>query len=448
WSRARALEVVEEYRRYCFLACVAGRMMSPSDAVDQVWHLHLTYSRDYWDVFCRDVLRAPLHHEPSRGGGNELARHRAQYADTLAEYERWFGAPPSAHWPSTYEQFRAPSRWQRVDRERVIVWRRPDWRRPWVALAALLGAGTAQAASANPLDWSGGTFLLLYAALAVVTIPATLILRRILRTAAMKPGNALDPYELAYLGGGTSRVADTAVAELLATGAARIDGRNVAVHHAPSGAHPIVAATARSVASDPQAKRLATSIEPQTVVLRQNLERRGLLLDDAGRRRVRLMSALLPAALVAFGAAKIAIGVSRDRPVAFLVVLTGLVGVFALFMLFRGPSRTSAGDSVLANARREHARAARAPREPEIALAVALLGTAALSGTAYAAWHEQRMPQTSDTGTSGTDGSSSYSSDSSSSDSSSSDSSSSDSSDSGGDSGGGGCGGCGGGGGD
>src|SRR5688500_10790891 len=106
WSRAHALDVVEEYRRYCFLACVAGRMMSPSDAVDQVWHLHLTYSRDYWDVFCGDVLRMPLHHEPSRGGGTELTRHRAQYADTLAEYERWFGAPPAAYWPSTFEQFR------------------------------------------------------------------------------------------------------------------------------------------------------------------------------------------------------------------------------------------------------------------------------------------------------------------------------------------------------
>lgn len=51
WSLADAENVIEEYRRFCYLAMTAGHEVTPSDAVDQAWHLHLTYSRDYWEVF-------------------------------------------------------------------------------------------------------------------------------------------------------------------------------------------------------------------------------------------------------------------------------------------------------------------------------------------------------------------------------------------------------------
>ncbi len=47
WSPAAAERVVAEYRRFCFLAIAAGHPVTPSDAVDQAWHLHLTYTRDY-----------------------------------------------------------------------------------------------------------------------------------------------------------------------------------------------------------------------------------------------------------------------------------------------------------------------------------------------------------------------------------------------------------------
>ena len=43
WSDAHAARVMEEYRRFCFLATTAGHEVTPSDAVDQAWHLHLTY---------------------------------------------------------------------------------------------------------------------------------------------------------------------------------------------------------------------------------------------------------------------------------------------------------------------------------------------------------------------------------------------------------------------
>ena len=106
WSEEFAERVVLEYKRFCYLAKTAGHEVTPSDAVDQVWHLHLTYSRDYWQVFCPEVLEAELHHGPTAGGQVERSRYYAQYAATLKSYEEAFGTPPPADiWPDSRQRF-------------------------------------------------------------------------------------------------------------------------------------------------------------------------------------------------------------------------------------------------------------------------------------------------------------------------------------------------------
>ena len=73
----------------------AGREVTPSDQVDQAWHLHLTYSRDYWQTFCPDILGQELHHGPTTGSATDKARYFEQYAQTLKAYEETFGETPS-----------------------------------------------------------------------------------------------------------------------------------------------------------------------------------------------------------------------------------------------------------------------------------------------------------------------------------------------------------------
>lgn len=99
WTVARARRVLDEYRRFLWLAMRAGHKVSPSPAVDAAWHEHLCHTRSYWDDLCGRVLGRPLHHEPSRGGAEEAAKHAAMYAQTLASYRRWFGEPPADVWP-------------------------------------------------------------------------------------------------------------------------------------------------------------------------------------------------------------------------------------------------------------------------------------------------------------------------------------------------------------
>ncbi len=105
WSLGFARRAVGEYRRFCFLAVTAAAAVTPSVEVDEVWHLHLIYSRDYWDVWCGQVLRAKLHHDPTAGGAAEGQKYRAQYARTLKLYEDAFGAPPEEFWPATHVRF-------------------------------------------------------------------------------------------------------------------------------------------------------------------------------------------------------------------------------------------------------------------------------------------------------------------------------------------------------
>src|SRR5437764_7950218 len=91
WDAAFARRVLDEYKKFAFLAVVAGHPVAPSDAVDQAWHLHLLYTRSYWEHFCPEVLGRPLHHGPSRGDPAERRSFHDWYAQTLASYERFFG---------------------------------------------------------------------------------------------------------------------------------------------------------------------------------------------------------------------------------------------------------------------------------------------------------------------------------------------------------------------
>ncbi|MEY4582777.1 MAG: hypothetical protein RL701_7480, partial [Pseudomonadota bacterium] len=83
WSARFTTRCVEEYKRFALLAVCAHHPVTPSDAVDQVWHLHLTYTTSYWLEFCPHVLGVPLHHGPTRGGSQERRKFFAWYEETL-----------------------------------------------------------------------------------------------------------------------------------------------------------------------------------------------------------------------------------------------------------------------------------------------------------------------------------------------------------------------------
>jgi hypothetical protein len=116
WSLTYTRRVIEEYKKFAFLAVAGEHAVTPSEEVDQAWHLHLTYTRSYWEHFCPQALGRPLHHDPTRGGPDEHRKFVAQYNRTLETYRRVFGEePPADIWPDAGKRFAADVRRQWVN---------------------------------------------------------------------------------------------------------------------------------------------------------------------------------------------------------------------------------------------------------------------------------------------------------------------------------------------
>lgn len=105
WSREFTLRAINEYRRFFYLMATSDSEITPSEVVDQVWHLHLVYTRGYQEL-CAAAESGFIHHGPTRGGRSEGVRFVDQYEATLARYREVFGEPPPADiWPATAERF-------------------------------------------------------------------------------------------------------------------------------------------------------------------------------------------------------------------------------------------------------------------------------------------------------------------------------------------------------
>jgi hypothetical protein len=130
WTHAYAARVVREYKRFLILAMEVGHPVSPSEDVDQAWHLHLVYTRSYWQRLCRETLGQDLHHEPTTGGSAESTKFDDWYARTLESYRRIFNEePPRDIWPAAEDRSHAVSHTRWIDASRFWLIPRPAWLR-------------------------------------------------------------------------------------------------------------------------------------------------------------------------------------------------------------------------------------------------------------------------------------------------------------------------------
>ncbi len=113
------------------------------------------------------------------------------------------------------------------------------------------------------------------------------------------------------------------------------------------------------------------------------LAARGLVPSDAAFAAYRARGAALLGIPLVLGVCKVGLGLSRDRPVGILLLLLLVTVIFGALLLAPHPHCNPAGAAVLAAARRDHARAVRAPLPEEMALAFALSGAVVLAGRDY-----------------------------------------------------------------
>lgn len=154
WSADYTKRAIDEYRRFVYLALRSGHEVTPSDQVDQVWHLHLTYTRHYWGQFT-DAIGTPLHHGPTFGGSQEKQRYNDNYQNTINSYYDAFGeTPPEDIWPPAIIRFGQAPFMQRINTHQNIVVAKEKLASvtrgsSLVALGALLVSGTLSAVAAT-----------------------------------------------------------------------------------------------------------------------------------------------------------------------------------------------------------------------------------------------------------------------------------------------------------
>jgi uncharacterized protein (TIGR04222 family) len=423
WSGAFTRRAIEEYRKFLLLAATVGHAVSPSDVVDQVWHLHLLRTRSYWDELCAKVLPQPLHHEPSRGGSEERAKFEAWYANTLESYRRTFACdPPAGIWPVPGNGQTRAERHRRVDVSRNWVLPRRSVAHATlvvvlvVALLALAsGCGpvmtrdgaTATLAVVNPLDLRGPKFLGLYVVAFAIAMILAATLRAAARGGATLAGDRedLDAYEIAYLRGGARQVVNAAVTRLVARDlltVSRDDGTLRANTPVPGDLYPVEAAALRAVSATlgTPMPRVYSAVSHDAERVARRLRDRELIVEESRARAVAAVGTLITLTVPAVGLIKIFVGLSRGRPVGFLVAACIISTMLALAIFARRPHRTRRGEAVLRRLAREHA-ALRRPRlhmtEPasDLPLAVALFGMSTLAGTDYAALRRTARDDTS-----------------------------------------------------
>ena len=242
WSKSFAQRVVAEYKRFMFLAVASGHPVTPSEQVDQVWHLHMIYTESYWNEFCRDILGKPIHHGPTKGGTMERAKYHDWYEKTKQSYQRLFGTePPVDIWPPSAKRFGSDLRVQRVNVAKN--WVVPKLPVRWSAiligilvpcwliwktgviggvilaasvLPSFLGTGESNSSNSS-LAWGAGTALVIAGIL-------NLVLRWFLRSPKfgdevrqriIEDERDFHPYDIAYLKHGDSGTIDAVVVQLL-----------------------------------------------------------------------------------------------------------------------------------------------------------------------------------------------------------------------------------------
>ena len=142
WTHDHALRVIDEYKKFIFLCCISPTAVTPSDPVDQAWHLHLTFTKSYWTDLCQNTLQQELHHNPTKGGAEEAAKFDECYTLTRDLYISTFESePPAGIWQNNETRF-SDIDFVRVNRRLSWIIRKPaqSTKRKWFTAFLVFGA--------------------------------------------------------------------------------------------------------------------------------------------------------------------------------------------------------------------------------------------------------------------------------------------------------------------
>lgn len=268
----------------------------------------------------------------------------------------------------------------------------------------------------NPLELRGPEFLLFYVVALMVAAAMALALRERSRGPAdddPRGAGRLSTEDAAYLAGGLPQVLQLGLAELIKREHVELDATTSRLRalkpltreasEAMRTLHRIIDASGSMALKDLEAGAAAAWAGRY-----DRLVREGLMLSHAESLRARLLGLAPAALLLLVGATKINIGISRDRPVGYLLVLC-CVTVVLMAGYFAAPlKRSRRGDRHLEALRaRNVALRETAHQDPDrlgyadFSMAVALYGVDGLGGSQMSRLQQALHPAASRSGGSG-----------------------------------------------
>lgn len=411
WSQGFTLRAIQEYKRFAFLSAVSATPVTPSKVVDEVWHLHLIYTRNYWEDFCGKALGKRLHHQPGNGLEEDESRFQRQYAETLELYRSFFGQEPEDCW-GTSDEGSKPETVQTNKTMKAQAFTQSLYSKLINAIGPKVGIGllasilattaSAQAggqastasASLGIFNLPGPDFLRFFAVLSFMCLLGASAARYLLkRTTHPADGDArLGLYESAFLSKGMYGVATAAAIKLVEEGKIILSKGGKIEQVMPAGQeHPIEGRLLRS-AQIRIGKKLYECFQDLSgfkETLSASLEPRGFVLTAQERLKARVIPAIIMAVPVLVGIAKIAIGMQRERPVGFLILGCVIVGLIAIGFLCLAPTNTRQGDEWVEKARWKQRAASQVGATPEqMALLAGVVGVAAITSPNYAFYRQ------------------------------------------------------------
>lgn len=246
----------------------------------------------------------------------------------------------------------------------------------------------------NPLELSGPHFLAFYPIAFAVILILLLITRATLRKNVPPPrhGLQLDEYELAYLAGGAVRAVQTALVAMGTRDLIRFKAKGFYAAIGPSSLrsdHRIERDVEEIVRSAPGItfQRILNQVRSSLQPLDDRLASVGYIVPRATRSLYSVIGVFGVFLMMALAVAKIYVGLSRGKPIEFLIVEAVVALVILCTASAMQPRLTAAGKEMIAEwkARIEAGRVPVVdPNAAPAMLNVALFGPALLAGTALA----------------------------------------------------------------
>ncbi len=245
----------------------------------------------------------------------------------------------------------------------------------------------------GPFDLTGGPFLLVYGILFAAAAIASLTMPIWSRPDG-RPGRIDAADELAYLAGGTVRMAEAAMVRLLVAGAIAQERRQRFRTKIPNAGTTPAERTILGAAQPAKWRDLVRGLSGYSQEVERRLANKGLFMDPGQVLRQRIVNSVPLIVLLLFGSIKLLIGESRGRPVGYLTTFLVITAAFAIARFFTVDRRTRSAYKLLADESAKAERLSRAPASEEMGMAVALFGTAVLAGSVLSEFYKMRRNDT------------------------------------------------------